>query len=78
MRIYRCEVYGWPDDGTNVSWFPNKAQADRFLRKQQKERRENTGEERAFGPEGVEMVDIPTDNTGLIDWLNRNFSTDNG
>jgi len=34
--------------------------------------------EEAQGPEGVRLVEIPTDKEGLIEWLNANFTTDNG
>lgn len=74
MKIYRCDfAEGGNDRGNLVSWHPSKQEADKNLRKLQKERGED-----ADGPEGVEAVEIPTDKAGLLGWLNQHFTTDNG
>jgi hypothetical protein len=72
MKLYRCNCYD-KDQGSLVSWHASKADAERELRKWQKDRGED-----ARGPEGVDAVEIPTDRRGLLAWLNANISTDNG
>lgn len=72
MKVWRCQMY---DEGLGaiLSWHRSQREARASLREFQ-ERREGP----AVGPEGVELVEIPTDKTGLIRWLNRNCESDNG
>lgn len=71
MKIYRT-VFTDAHEGCLLFWYSSRAAAEQKLR----DLREELGE-----PQGlalVEQVDIPTDRTRLLRWLNDNFSTDNG
>ncbi len=72
MKLYRCNFYD-KSEGTCVSWHGSKVEAERHLRSQQKDRGED-----ATGPESVTAVDVPTNKTSLIKWLNDHFNRDNG
>lgn len=72
MKIYRCTIYD-RDLGTLLSWHSSRREAEQALRREQRERGEP-----AVGPEGVDAVEIPTDRTGLILWLNTHFDSNNG
>jgi hypothetical protein len=72
MKIYKC-VFCDAMNGSCVSWHPNKRGADAELTALRLGRGEG-----AAGPEGVSLVDVPTDKRGLIEWLNTNLTTDNG
>lgn len=82
MRVYR--VSWWhPWNGSQLSWAPSKREAQSHLRQAMRSLHE---EEKEAGPDGnysgepcgIEQLDIPTDKAGLIDWLNRQFTSDNG
>lgn len=80
MRLYKAY---WQDNalGGCQSWHSSKRKADRALAK---EKLNSTplisGEEvgTTDEPWGVERVEFPRRKTAVIDWLNQNFSTDNG
>lgn len=72
MRIYRVDFYD-VNLGACVSWQGNRRAAQAELRSLQRERGEP-----ASGPEGISAVEIPTSKAGLLAWLNRNFTSDNG
>lgn len=72
MKVYRCRKND-ADLGTLLSWHSSARQASRELRRHQKARGGAP-----CGPEGVELVDVPTDKAGLLTWLNINVDTDNG
>lgn len=69
MKLYRAAIYD-KDGGTILSWFSNRAEAERWVKTEQPTP--------AHGPFGVEPVEVPTDRAGLLGWLNANMTTDNG
>ena len=72
MIVYRVSFHD-PSEGTMLSWYSTKRQAEAALRKLQFE-----SPNEPQGVETVDAIDIPTTRKGLIAWLNRNFNTDNG
>ncbi len=70
MKLYKLMTYD-PDIGQMLKWFSNKRDAYKELNRFCKENESQ-------GPNMVECVEIPTDKSHLIDWLNKNFTTDNG
>lgn len=72
MNIWRCNCYD-KDLGQLVSWHATRKKATEYLLNFKEER----GEE-PVGPEGIVLVQLPTDKHGLIHWLNDNVGTDNG
>lgn len=68
MKIWRCTFHGDPYLGTMLSWHRSKRDAM------------NGRLELAEDVTSVEVdaVEIPTDKSGLVAWLNHNFNTDNG
>lgn len=72
MRIYKV-VARDPDDGVCLSWHPSKDAAEKALREWRKERNQPSD-----GPESVDVIDINPTRTGIIQWLNSNFTRDNG
>jgi len=72
MRIYRAQFFD-RDMGARLAWFSNAKDAGKHLRDQQRARIDP-----ASGPEGVTPVDIPAGKQGLLNWLNANFTSDNG
>ena len=71
MRLYRVD-YNWVDFGGPegaVKWFGTQKDVATFNR----EIRQSDELEL----EMVTEVDVPTDKTGLLSWLNANFNTDN-
>ena len=72
MKIYRCTKSD-AGLGTLLSWHASKREADAELRRFQKERGESP-----TGSEGVDAVNLPTDQVGLLTWLNAHFDCDNG
>lgn len=65
MRIY-CVSYDDHDRGTVLHWTGSRQKAERFARE--------------AGPSISTVIkhEIPTDKTGLVDWLNKHFDLDNG
>jgi hypothetical protein len=55
-----------------VSWHSSKEAAVSWIRLN----RDNPGFD--TGPHDVTAIDFPTTKKEVIDWLNRNLSTDNG
>jgi hypothetical protein len=72
MRVYRA-VKSDPEFGMLYGWHTNKRAAEHDLRAHKKLHPEGP-----VGPEHVELVDVPTDKIGLVNWLARNFTSDNG
>jgi len=70
VRVY-CARFWDADDGQLLSWHTNRRDAERELRRMQREGRQQ-------GPAEVEAVDLPTSRAGLVGWLNARFTTDNG
>jgi hypothetical protein len=71
MKIYRASCWEL-NLGCLVSWHSSKDKADSWIQ----ENRDNPGFD--TGPHGVTAVDFPKTKREIIDWLNRNLSTDNG
>ena len=71
MKIYRCSFHD-ADEGLIFSWHSSKSEAVEALRSLRSERGGGNGVEE------VETLDIPTDRAGLLGWLNRTFTSDNG
>jgi hypothetical protein len=71
VKVYRLTFHA-ADEGAMLSWHSSKRDAERALR----ERRQEFGE--AQGPDDIEAIDIPTDRAGLLTWLNREVTLDNG
>jgi hypothetical protein len=72
-KIYRLDLYS-AELGNLVSWHTSRRSAE----KEWKQHSEERGTEDAVGPEGIEIIEIPLTRKGLVDWLNANFTTDNG
>ncbi len=75
MKLYRMDFYH-KDFGRCVQWFGSEAAAKKEFRRLFRERKQSGGEPQ--GPEGVERVDIVGGKAGLLNWLNREFTRDNG
>jgi hypothetical protein len=72
MRFYRLN-HGDANLGNAVTWFASERAA-----KQELARLRETGELDTSYPSSIDLVNIPTDKAGLLDWLNANLTTDNG
>jgi hypothetical protein len=75
MKVYKV-YYHTVAMGATIEWHRTKGEAEAAF-SDALAYREECGEG-GCGPEGIEVVDIPTDKAGLIEWLNHNLSTDNG
>lgn len=69
MKIWRTWTSD-PHEGTVYQWSSTKAEAIRARRIMKEE-----GYDTDIA---IEQVDIPTDKRGLVNWLNDNFTLDNG
>ena len=69
MKIHRVSYY-IDHDGLTYEWAPTKAAAKAI--ENGLFTREDVGEVE------IELVEIPTDKAGLIEWLNQNLTRDNG
>lgn len=75
MKLYRT-VISDKDEGTCYTWHGGYNIALRELRRLQRER--NNGGGVPLGPEHVESIEISVGKKALIQWLNANFTRDNG
>lgn len=66
MKVWRAYILH-PHDGTLYVWGTSRASTALLAKN------EFAGSKPKF-----EQLDIPTKKADLVDWLNRNFSTDNG
>jgi hypothetical protein len=74
VKIYRCNFHD-TGEGVLVSWHGSKREAEKALRDLQRAARENGDGQQ--GPDHVKAVDLPTDKSGLLSWLNAYFNRDN-
>jgi hypothetical protein len=72
MRLYRLNFYD-SHRGCLVSWHPSLRAAEREFARLKRKRQDDVS-----GPEGIHVVDVPTNKVGLLAWLNAHFDTDNG
>jgi hypothetical protein len=72
MKIYCCESYD-NDLGKQYKWFASKHEAEVCLRTVQRERGTEVQE-----PENVRMHIINPNRSGILQWLNTNFTSANG
>ncbi len=72
MRVWKAY---WDDVslGSMQSWHPSKNDARSAFATKKRD-----GDHSGADSGGYELIEIPTDKAGLINWLNRNFNTDNG
>lgn len=75
MKLYRT-VFQDKDEGTCYTWHGGYNAALRELRRLQRERANGGGVPVLH--ETVEEIFIPTTKSGLIGWLNQQFTRDNG
>lgn len=66
MKLWRAQARD-PHLGTVQVWASSERNARAQFQREYSEK-----------PTAVEAVEIPTTRTGLIEWLNHNFNTDNG
>lgn len=72
MKVYRLTLYD-QDMGAMLSWHPSRADAKAAMRRGIAFRGDPKTELDRIDPH-----DIPTNMAGLLEWLNREFNTDNG
>ena len=70
MIIYKAQIYD-KDEGAMLSWHSSEVAAKKHVR-------EYGSGKQAQGPEGVQQVVIEGGKKGLLEWLNANFTRDNG
>lgn len=70
MIIYKAQVWD-KDEGAMLSWHTSEVKAKKWVR-------ENGLGKASQGPEGVVQVTINSGKAGLLEWLNANFTRDNG
>lgn len=70
MKLYEISIQS-PDEGNVVAWASAMADAKKIA-KQMKD------EWSASNDAAIKEIDFPTDKAGLLNWLNRNFTRDNG
>ena len=71
MKVWRLDVWHGGIDENSVEWFTSQ----RAAKKRMAELKRTFDDITEWEPEPVE---IPTNRTGLIEWLNLFFDTDNG
>jgi hypothetical protein len=75
VKLYAVRFHD-RDHGATLAWFPSLATAKHDLA--EKRRRAKMLGLEPSGAEQVEPIEVPTDRTGLLHWLNTNFNRDNG
>lgn len=72
MKIWRLDISD-PYEGTIVSWHSSKRKAKAECARL----RHELGSDMVF-IQDVRPVEIPTNRSGLVHWLNKHFNRDNG
>jgi len=75
FNVYRVDFHD-PHLGTMISWFTSESKAKSYLAKMKREQKAEGIE--PSGPQEVLAVELPANKGELVEWLNRNFTTDNG
>lgn len=69
VKLWRATTRD-PHEGTVYAWARSARDAAKAKQQMQQNGFQN--------PIGLEPVEIPTTKAGLVEWLNLNFTTDNG
>ena len=71
MKVWKVYVHDF-DDGTLIRWAATKNEAEQMLAGWIAEYDSLKDSQ----PNGIEEMPIPSGKSGLLDWLNRHFTTD--
>lgn len=72
MKVWRLGYHD-RDMGRMLQWHPSRAEAVKAAHVVIDE-----GPDYSMKDMDIDLVNIPTDKTGLLNWLNAHFDTDNG